>query len=146
MKSSFLSFGFITLFLFTIPAPAADIADDVLAYTNSFRKSNGKAALIMKEDLNAIAQKHSENMAKGRTKFGHEGFNKRYNEAKKKYDDFNSFAENVGYGVKTGKDAVDMWKASSGHRQNMLGNYRYIGIGVAKDRSGMIYYTQVFVN
>jgi len=78
----------------------------------------------MNKDLNAIAQKHSEDMAKGRVGFGHSGFNHRYSLASKKIKGFKTFAENVAYGARSGKEAVTMWKNSSGHRRNMLGNYR----------------------
>ena len=99
--------------------------------------------MVINEDLNAIAQKHSSNMAKGRVRFGHAGFSQREAQAKKKINIY-SFAENFAFGPTTGKQVVTMWKNSSGHRRNMLGRYKYIGIGIAKDRRGRIYYTQVF--
>ena len=46
--------------------------DEVLKYTNQFRKSKRLPALEMRDDLNAIARKHSEDMAKGKCSFGHE--------------------------------------------------------------------------
>jgi uncharacterized protein YkwD len=151
MKRRFLIISLSFAALFTSltsfsPAPDKSLADDVLSYTNKFRKSKGLTPLVMNEDLNAIAEAHSVNMAKGRVAFGHGGFNKRYAMAKTKISDFSGFAENVAYGVNTGKEVVEMWKGSSGHRQNMLGKYKYIGIGTAKDRNGQIYYTQVFAN
>ena len=54
-------------------------------------------------------------------------------------------AENVVFGARNGKEAFEMWKKSSGHRKNMLGNYKYIGIGAARNRRGVIYYTEIFV-
>ena len=98
----------------------------------------------MMKDLNAIAQKHSEDMARGRVGFGHGGFNQRSAMANKAIKHIHSFAENVAYGATTGKQVVTLWKNSPGHRRNMLGHYKYIGIGIAKDRQGRIYYTQVF--
>ena len=83
-------------------------------------------------------------MAKGRVGFGHGGFARRDALARKKINGIHSFAENVAYGPTTGKQVVTMWKKSSNHRKNMLGRYKYIGIGIAKDRRGRIYYTQVF--
>jgi len=151
MKKNFLLTGFICLALlvslvsFSHP-PTDGIVGDILNYTNKFRHSKGLSALIISEDLNAIAQKHSEDMARGRVGFGHSGFNKRYSLASKKIKGFKTFAENVAYGASSGKEVVNMWKNSSGHRRNMLGNYKYIGIGTAKDRRGVIYYTQVFAN
>lgn len=134
---------FFSLVSFT-PGTNASLANDVLKQTNKFRRSKGLPELIMNEDLNAIAQKHSENMAKGRVGFGHGGFSKRNAEATRRVQSIHSFAENVAYGASTGKDVVNMWKSSTGHRKNMLGRYKYIGIGVAKSRRGQIFYTQVF--
>jgi uncharacterized protein YkwD len=134
---------FVSLVSF-IPVNEAKLVDDVLSQTNKFRRSKGLPALVINEDLNAIAQKHSNNMAKGRVGFGHGGFSQREAHAKRKISSLYSFAENVAYGPETGKEVVTMWKNSSGHRRNMLGRYKYIGIGIAKDRRGRIYYTQVF--
>jgi len=150
MKRSLL---FITLTCFTLlisfssfaPDNAnASLLQDVYSLTNQFRKSKGMPALIIRDDLNDIAQKHSSDMAKGRVGFGHGGFAKRNSQAKGKIKTINSFAENVAYGAKTGREVVTMWKNSSGHRKNMLGRYKYIGIGIEKDRQGRIFYTQVF--
>ena len=135
---------FLVIFTSAI-APATGLADDVLKYTNEFRKSKRLTALKMRSDLNAIARSHSEDMASGRRSFGHGGFNQR---TKKIQKIFNSctVAENVIYGASNAKEAVGLWKKSSGHRQNMLGNYKYIGIGTARNKNGVIYYTQIFVN
>src|SRR5690349_11983828 len=119
--------------------------DDVLKYTNQFRKSKHLPALEMREDLNAIARKHSENMAKGKCGFGHAGYHQRELQVQKAMKVEYGMAENVAYGAATGKQVVSMWKGSSGHRKNMLGNYKYIGIGTARDKRGAIYYTQIFV-
>jgi len=150
MKSN-ISFVSLTCFALLISlgsfAPEnsnANLLQDVYSLTNQFRKSKGKPALILRNDLNDIAQKHSKDMATGRVGFGHGGFAIRNEQAKGKIKTINSFAENVAYGVTTGKAVVNMWKNSSGHRKNMLGNYKYIGIGIAKDRQGRIFYTQVF--
>jgi uncharacterized protein YkwD len=134
----------ITLGLFT-PVDKY-LVDDVLEQTNKFRKSKGLPALIMNDDLNEIAQKHSARMASGSTAFGHSGFNQREKEAKKKISSVRAFGENVAYGATSGKEVVNMWKNSPGHRRNILGDYKYIGIGTAKDKRGYIYFTQVFAD
>ena len=148
MKNSsfYTSFIFLSFFslLSIITTADAGLTNDILQQTNSFRRSRGLPVLIMNEDLNAIAQKHSLNMAKGRIGFGHGGFNKRDAEATRKLKGSSRFAENVAYGPTSGKEVVDMWKRSPGHRKNILGRFKYIGIGVAKDRKGRIYYTQLF--
>ena len=67
---------FVSLISFS-PDNNAGIVQDVLSQTNQFRKSKGLPGLIMRNELNAIAQKHSSDMARGRVGFGHGGFAKR---------------------------------------------------------------------
>ena len=132
------------LFLASFVSAPGDLTDDVLRYTNQFRKSRGISALVMRDELNAIASKHSEDMAKGRCSFGHGGYEKREIQVRRIFQS-GSMAENVAYGPSTGREVVSLWKNSSGHRRNMLGNYKYIGIGIARDRHGIVYYTQIFI-
>ncbi len=141
---SFLSFFLLLFSSFVVNAQ--NIREDVLKYTNDFRRSKGLPALEMKDGLNKLAQEHSSNMARGKTGFGHDGFMQRQQAAHKFLPSVNAFAENVAYGATSGKEVVKGWRNSSGHRRNMLGKYKYIGIGVAKDKKGTLYYTQVFVN
>ena len=100
----------------------------------------------MRNDLNAIARKHSEDMASGRCSFGHSGYDLRVSKIKKTIKPCDGYVgENVAYGANNGKEVFDIWKNSSEHRKNMLGDYKYIGIGVAYNKKGVIYYTQIFV-
>lgn len=144
----FLSiFSVISLLFFpssSVPSTKG-LIEDVLKYTNQFRKSKGLPALEMRKDLNAVARSHSEDMASGRKSFGHGGYNQRELQVKKIIKPYEGMAENVAYGARTGKEAFEIWKNSSGHRKNMLGNYKYIGIGTAQNKRGVIYYTQIFV-
>ena len=144
--SVFLVLPVICLLVFTSSAPLKeDLAEDILKHTNQFRKSRGLSPLEMKNELNAIARKHCEDMASGRRSFGHGGLNERAVKVKKIIKPYHSIAENVAYGATSGKEAVSTWKNSSVHRKNLLGNYKYIGIGTARNRRGIIYYTQIFV-
>lgn len=123
---------------------SSNLVQDILNQTNQFRRSKGLTNLIIVKNLNEIARKHSEDMAKGRVGFGHGGFRERNAKANKIIKRMHGFAENVAYGPTSGKQVVTLWKNSPGHRRNMLGHYKYIGIGIAKDRKGRIYYTEVF--
>lgn len=149
MKRNFLSAAVICLSLFVClisfsPDNNNNLVTEVLSQTNQFRKSQGLPELLIREELNNIAQKHSGDMASGRVGFGHAGFEKRNAKANKEIKGLHSFAENVAYGATSAKEVVTLWKNSAGHRRNMLGRYKYIGIGTAKDREGRIYYTEVF--
>jgi uncharacterized protein YkwD len=148
MKSAAFLTGIFSLVLFlsfTIK-PKDSLRDDVLKYTNEFRKTHKLEKLEMNADMNSIAQKHSQNMAAGKIGFGHDGFARRTEEIKKKLKYTGGFAENVAFGVSTGKDAVELWESSEGHRKNMLGAYKYVGIGVATGKNGQTYFTQIFAD
>jgi uncharacterized protein YkwD len=151
LKTNFLRFAFIfsiiSLLSFSYEKPLTDgLTEDVLKYTNQFRRSKGLRSLEMRDDVNAIARRHSEDMAAGRCAFGHDGYNLRVSKIKKTIKPCDGYVgENVAYGARNGKEAFDIWKNSSGHRKNMLGDYKYIGIGTARSRKGIIYYTQIFV-
>src|SRR6186997_240298 len=134
------------LFVFSAATtPANQLANDVLKYTNEYRRSKGLKELIMKDDLNSLARKHSEDMASGKLSLGHSGYDQRVAKVNKIYGTW-MVAENVAYGARDAKEVFTIWKKSSGHRKNMLGNYKYIGIGTAKSKRGVIYYTEIFVN
>lgn len=98
----------------------------------------------MRADLNAIARSHSQEMANGRRSFGHGGYDQRVQKIRKIFKSC-VVAENVAYGASNAKEAFTIWKNSTGHRKNMLGNYKFIGIGTARNKRGVIYYTEVFV-
>jgi uncharacterized protein YkwD len=141
----YFNFSFACFLLLTAATVLnSGLNDEVVKYTNQFRKSKRLPALEMREDINAIARKHSEDMAKGRCGFGHSGYHQRELQVQKVIKLEYGMAENVAYGASTAKEVVSMWKGSSGHRKNMLGNYKYIGIGTARDKRGAIYYTEIF--
>jgi len=55
--------------------------------------------------------------------------------------------ENIAMGQKTAAEAVADWMASPGHRNNILnGGFGSIGLGVAIDSDGTLYWAQVFTN
>jgi uncharacterized protein YkwD len=137
----FLAGSLLFLSSFLVANP---IDDEVLRYTNEFRRSNGLPALLMQNELNKIALAHSQDMASGRRGFGHGGFDKREKEIERDFK-CKAVAENVAFGQNSGREVVTAWKNSNGHRHNMLGNYRLIGVGTARDREGQIYFTEIFV-
>lgn len=122
-----------------------NINTDILHYVNLHRKQKGMLPLVMDEAIAAVARKHSEDMAKGRTPVGHKGFSSRMKQISRKIGPVGAMAENVAYGYTSGKAVVEGWLESPGHRENMEGNYRLTGIGVARDKDGKLYFTEIFV-
>jgi uncharacterized protein YkwD len=135
----------ILLLVPTVSTFASSVEKEILRYTNEFRQSKGKPTLVMEDIINRQAEKHARNMAKGKTPFGHQGFKDRVNAIKSETGFISSAAENVAYGNMTAKEVVQGWIKSPSHRKNLLGNYTHIGIGVAQNKNGRLYFTQVFI-
>jgi uncharacterized protein YkwD len=121
------------------------MAKDILYYVNEYRASLGLPALQILSEASDQATRHSIEMANHVTAFGHDGFDERINNISKKIGIVHASAENVAYGKLTARQVVNLWLHSPGHKQNIEGNYFLTGIGVAKDKTGVVYYTQIFL-
>jgi len=126
-------------------AVSGNMEEQILYYTNKFRKSKGLAPLKLEDNISQQARRHSRDMASGSTGFGHEGFEERVSVISKKMGTVASAAENVAYGSLDAEGVVNGWIKSPGHRRNMLGNYNLIGIGTAKGKGKITFFTQVFI-
>ena len=128
----------------TTPTDYASMADDVLKYVNEYRRKKGLPPLAMNNVMNAEALKHSQNMASRRTSFGHNGFDGRSNRISSAISGISEVGENVSMGSTSAKEVVDNWLRSAVHRENIEGHYRITGIGIAADKRGILYFTQIF--
>lgn len=118
---------------------------DVLTLINKYRQAKGLGELAMNDVVSEEARKHSENMAKGKVPFSHEGFNTRSKTITSKVPNVKGVAENVAYGQRSAQEVVADWIKSPGHKLNIEGNYKQTGIGIVADAKGVLYYTQMFV-
>jgi uncharacterized protein YkwD len=149
----FMTFHLFACSRHTVPADSTvardevsgNMNDQILYYTNKFRASNGLPPLKMEINCSLLAEKHSKDMASGRTEFGHDGFEDRAGAIGKVLGGMSAAAENVAYGTLDAKGVVDGWIKSPGHRKNMLGNFNLIGIGYAQGKGRIIYFTQLFI-
>jgi len=116
----------------------------ILYYVNLDRKSKGLPALQLNSMESSVAARHSRNMASGKTPFGHDGAESRAKEIGKHLGSLEAFGENVAFGQHTARDLVAVWLKSRPHRENIEGDFALTGIGWAKDKNGMTYYTEVF--
>ncbi|MEL6457125.1 MAG: CAP domain-containing protein [Cyanobacteria bacterium J06636_27] len=115
---------------------------------NAYRNRRGLSPLRRNNYLNKLARHHSRRMAAKLCGHGHSGSEGRY-EKISKYIPYRRVAENVAYngGHKyPDRVAVKGWIKSPGHHKNMVGQYKYTGIGVAKSKCGQYYFTQLFVS
>lgn len=111
---------------------------------NELRARNGLGALIYDANASKEAYGHANNLANswlGIFGLNHVGFSGRAKRA-----NFKGAAENVAAGQSTISAVMRSWNASAGHRANMLGNYKYIGVGIAKDKRGNLYWCCMFGN
>jgi uncharacterized YkwD family protein/spore coat assembly protein SafA len=59
---------------------------------------------------------------------------------------FSAAGENIAYGQRTPAEVMNGWMNSPGHRSNIMnGTYTEIGVGLAKNKSGVCYWTQQFM-
>lgn len=59
---------------------------------------------------------------------------------------FTAAAENIASGQRSASEVMNSWMNSSGHRANILSStYNQIGVGVAKNNNGNLYWTQMFI-
>ena len=149
LSTSFLAFIFLS---FTIPThfdksteiSIVNMENDILTCINLHRKSMQLKPLQLNTIESTVANRHSADMASGKTPFGHAGMQKRMNIISRQLGFISASAENVAFGQLSAKEVVNTWLASPGHRRNIEGDYMLTGIGVAKDKKGGIYYTQIF--
>ena len=124
-----------------------DLEREVYRLVNQHRSKEGFSGLKWSEEIAKECRIHSRNMASAKIKLSHEGFNERMMRIKKKID-FLRGAENVAFneGVKDpARKVVETWLKSSGHRANIEGGYDLTGVGVAKNKEGRYYFTQIFI-
>ena len=128
-----------------VDSPKTTIEEDILNYVNQDRKSKGLGLLKLNEIESSIAAEHSRNMATGKVAFGHNGLTARAKKIRKQLGvAITTVGENVASGQMTAKEAVEGWLQSPGHKKNIEGDFTLTGIGWAKDKKGMIYFTQIF--
>ena len=119
----------------------------VFELTNQERKNKELPPLKLNPALSKIARAHSENMAK-QGKMDHvldeKGPFDRIRAAGYK---FMKAGENVAFGEEEAMVPMIMkaWMESKAHAANiLLPEFTEIGVGLAKDKTGQIYYTQLF--
>ena len=117
----------------------------ILVYVNEYRVKHHLKPLKMNTRMSEEAAKHSRDMATHSIPFGHQYFDKRIHKLFAEIQQCQGGAENVAYNYKDAKDVVTNWLTSRGHRRNIEGNYNLTGIGIARDKKGKIYFTQIFL-
>ncbi|KAJ1925325.1 hypothetical protein GGI01_000046 [Coemansia sp. RSA 376] len=120
----------------------------MLEDVNSKRNETGLPPLILSEPLNAMSQNHSDYQVSIK-KMTHDdasgSLGKRATDAGISWS---RIAENVAMGAETVDNVMNLWENSPHHLANILGNYKFVGFGLATDgegNKGSAYWTQTFV-
>jgi len=119
------------------PASAASPEGEVLSLINAERVVAGLAPLRLNVDLADDAEAQSRRMMERGALF----HNPNLGTVTTGWDELN---ENVGVGG-TVASLHAAFMASSSHRANILGNYDYVGVGVAAESDSKIWVTVVFM-
>src|SRR5215207_1552468 len=133
---------------FAVDSELAVLERQVHDLVNAHRQVRGLNPLAYSEEIASIARRHSQDMATGRAGVGHQGVDERRDRLLRVIS-FKKFAENVGensYALShTVHEAVEGWLKSSGHRQNIEGDFNLTGIGIAQSATGLYFFTQIFL-
>ncbi|WP_344470151.1 CAP domain-containing protein [Nonomuraea monospora] len=121
--------------------------NEVVALVNAERAKGGCSAVKHDPQLRAAAFGHSADMA-AKNYFSHTSQDGRSFLDRIKAAGFtggSGWAENIAKGQRTPAAVMQSWMNSSGHKANIMNcKYNLIGVGVAKDSSGTLYWTQDF--
>ena len=111
---------------------------------NQDRKNNGRATLTLDAELSRIARIKSADM-RDQGYFAHES--PTYGDVRamlRRFGyPFSAAGENIVHHANVDK-AQAAFMTSAGHRQNILGTWTKVGIGIVEDAQGYIYATQIF--
>ncbi len=121
--------------------------NEVIRLVNVERAKAGLQALTQNWQLSRVARYKSQDMI-DKGYFAHnsptygspfkmmESFGIRYSAA----------GENIAMGQQSPAQVMNAWMNSPGHRNNIMSpSFSQIGVGLAKDRNGRMYWTQMFI-
>lgn len=129
------------------PAKALPSVDDVLVQVNAARSRAGLPAFKWNSKVANAAQVHADYLASIRqvVHAGPNGARVGQRLASAGFS-FTSYGEALGAGYPTTNALVQAWLSSPTHRVIILGNFQYVGVGVAVDNGGTAYWSLVVAN
>lgn len=120
----------------------SSVADQIFVLVNQHRQNEGLSALEKNNTAETLAVAHTNYMIAQGT-ISHDDIETRGNELTDT-ENAVAVAENVASSYPTAEAVMTGWLNSSGHKQNIEGNYTHIGIAAVKNDNGTYYYTQLF--
>jgi uncharacterized YkwD family protein len=123
------------------------LESEVVILVNKERAKQGLAPLKDNWELSRVARYKSEDMV-NKNYFSHTSptYGSPFDMMKKFGITYTTAGENIAMGQPTAASVMEGWMNSPGHKANILSkNFTEIGVGVAKNKSGSIYWTQQFI-
>ncbi len=130
----------------SVLAPTPGSQDDTVAalpMVNKLRAAKGLSALSLDTSARKAAAIQSIRMAKAEKMTHLIGLGDDFGARMKKSDVALPAAENIAAGQKSVEAAVQAWIDSPKHLENMLGNYRGLGVAMAPSKDGRPYWAMV---
>lgn len=115
---------------------------EVMQLINEYRVSIGLKALEKNNHISYKCEEHNKYMIDNNV-VNHNDFSSRSNNIMSVLN-AKKVGENVAYNYKTSEAVLKAWLESSGHKENIEGDYTHFGISVSTDASGKKYYTNIF--
>lgn len=134
----------------TTPSAPSDIRNletEVIRLVNVERAKVGRSALSENKELTNLARLKSQDFI-NKNYFSHTSptYGSPFDMMKKYGISYTSAAENIAAGQRTAAEVMNSWMNSTGHKANILNStFNQIGVGVAKDNNGKLYWTQMFI-
>ncbi len=132
------------------PGTSSDIRaleTEVIRLVNAARARAGRSALTENNQLSQVARTKSQDFINNNY-FSHNSpiYGTPFNMLRSFGINFTAAAENIASGQRNAAEVMNSWMGSPGHRANILDSaYNQIGVGVARDRNGNLYWTQMFI-
>ncbi|WP_058486761.1 SafA/ExsA family spore coat assembly protein [Defluviitalea phaphyphila] len=120
---------------------------EVIKLVNAERTKAGLSPLTTNWELSRVARMKSQDMIDNNY-FSHQSptYGSPFNMMENFGIKYTSAGENIAKGQQTPEDVMNAWMNSSGHRSNILSSsYSQIGVGLATDKNGVKYWTQMFI-
>ncbi len=119
--------------------------EEYIKHLNNYRDSLGLRKLQYVKVIEDVATEHSAYMASGIGRFGHWGWKNRCNKLLNELQGRNC-AEIVAMGQKTPLDVLNAWINSPTHRRRIEDrSATHTGLGVRKNKDGIVFWTQIFI-
>jgi uncharacterized YkwD family protein len=119
----------------------------VLELVNRERGKKGLQMLKGNSELTRVARKKCQDMI-NKNYFAHQSptYGSPFQMMEAEGIRFSAAGENIAKGQRTAEEVMSAWMNSPGHRSNIMSPvYTELGVGMAKDKNGNIYWTQLFI-